>query len=349
MFELHTFLNHYFWGNFVFEYLKSLAIFLSVFVILKILKIIIINRLHKIFQKTSSKLDDLVVGILSSIGWPFYMILALAAAFYSLNLSENFSRIFSGTVLIIISFYITIAAQKVFVFFVGQLKAKDKLDSSTENLISQFGKWILWLAAVLIILQNLGFNITAVMAGLGVGGVAVAFALQSVLTDIFAYFSIHLDKPFEVGDFIIIGDDLGSIERIGLKSTRIRMLWGEELIVSNKDLTESRVHNYKQMKERRIHFKFSVAYETPSEKVKKIPEIVKNIFSGLEATRLDRVHFKEFGDSGLIFEVAYYTLTPDYNKYMDIQQTINLSIKEILGREKIDFAYPTQKIFLSKN
>ena len=186
------------------------------------------------------------------------------------------------------------------------------------------------------------------MAGLGIGGIAIAFALQNILSDIFASFSIYFDKPFKVDDFIIIGDDKGVVKKIGIKSTRIQTLQGEELVISNKELTESRVHNYKKMERRRIVFVFGVTYETPTEKVKKIPSIIKDIIEKTELADIDRVHFKEFADFSLNFEVVYYLKTSDYAEYMDTQQEINLAMKEHFEKEQIEFAYPTQTVFVHK-
>jgi small-conductance mechanosensitive channel len=157
-----------------------------------------------------------------------------------------------------------------------------------------------------------------------------------------------MDRPFQTGDFIIVGDVMGTVKHIGIKSTRIESLWGEEIVVSNKDLTEARVKNYKRMENRRIVFEFGVTYQTPSAKLRKIPEIVKKIIEGIELADLDRVHWKNFGDSALNFEIMYQVHTADYNEYMDVQQEINLQLKERLEKEGIEFAYPTQTIYVHK-
>ena len=221
-------------------------------------------------------------------------------------------------------------------------------DSSVIQLLSKILKGVLWAVAIIIILQNLGYNISALVAGLGIGGLAIAFALQNILGDIFASFSIYFDKPFQKGDFIIVGDEKGVVKYIGIKSTRLQTLQGEELIISNKELTEARVHNYKKMEKRRIGFDFGVTYNTPTEKLKKIPLIVEEIISQIELAQIDRVHFKEFGDFSLNFAVVYYVNTGGYAEYMDTQQRINLDLKERFEKEGIEFAYPTQTIFVNK-
>lgn len=341
-------LSYRFLGNSLREYLLALVIFVLVISVLKIFKKIVIKKLKHLADHTRIEFDNLLIEILESIGWPFYFLLALWIASQFISLPAKAARFFSYFLLIVVAYYAVMALQRLVGFSVAKLKEAGKLDSSIANLLNQVGKWVLWLIVALVVLQNLGFNVTTLIAGLGIGGIAIAFALQSILSDIFAYFSIHFDKPFETGDFIILDGDLGVVQKIGLKSTRIRTLWGEELVISNKELTEKRVHNYKKMRERRIHFNFGVVYQTPSEKLKKIPQIVTEIFDRMELARLDRVHFKSFGDFSLVFEVAYYILTGDYNKYMDIQQEINFALKERFEKEKIEFAYPTQTIFLEK-
>ena len=200
---------------------------------------------------------------------------------------------------------------------------------------------------LVFLLDNLGFKVSAVITGLGIGGIAVALAAQTILGDLFAYFVIFFDRPFEIGDFIIVGDKLGSVEYIGLKTTRVRSLSGEQLVFSNKDLTDSRIHNYKKMERRRVVFQLGVIYQTTLEQVKEIPAIVKQIIENQKDTAFDRGHFAKYGDFSLNFEFVYYVVGSDYNKYMDIQQAINLEIYKVFEEKGIEFAYPTQTLFMS--
>jgi len=200
--------------------------------------------------------------------------------------------------------------------------------------------------ALLLALDNLGVNITALVAGMGIGGIAVALAAQNILGDLFASISIVLDKPFVINDFIIVGDYMGSVEHIGVKTTRIRSLSGEQIVFSNTDLLNSRVRNFKRMVERRVVFSFGVVYGTPAEKLEAIPGIVRGIIEAIDGTRFDRAHFAKYGDSSLDFEVVYFVVTGDYNVYMDIQQAINLAIYRSFEDEGLGFAFPTQTIFL---
>ncbi len=230
-----------------------------------------------------------------------------------------------------------------------QVKQRVATDAASAMTISAVGFLIriaLWTVVGLMMLANFGVDVTALVAGLGIGGVAVALAAQNILSDLFASLSIVLDKPFVVGDFIVVGDFLGSVEHVGLKTTRLRSLSGEQLIFPNSDLLQSRIRNYKRMAERRIAFSLGVVYQTPHEKLAAIPGMLREIIESQQGTRFDRAHFQKYGDSALIFEVVYYVLSADYNVYMDIQQRINLTIFQQWGELGIQFAYPTQTLFL---
>jgi small-conductance mechanosensitive channel len=200
----------------------------------------------------------------------------------------------------------------------------------------------------LIIIASLGINITSFIAGIGIGGIAIAFALQNILEELFSSFSIYLDKPFKKGDFIKIGDDIGEVIDIGIKSTRIKTLNGQELIVPNKEITRTRINNFKRMEERRGVFTLLVEYSTPAKKLKTIPQKIIKIISKEKDARVDRVHFKEFGDSGLVFEIVFYVKTNNYKLFMDIQERINLQIKELFDKEKIKFAFPSRTLYKGK-
>lgn len=208
--------------------------------------------------------------------------------------------------------------------------------------------FVLWIIGALFLLDNLGFQISTIVAGLGVSGIAVAIAAQGILGDLFSYFVIFFDRPFEIGDFIIFNDKLGTVEKVGIKTTRVRALSGEQLVVSNSDLTGSRVHNYKKMQERRVVFTIGVTYQTSAGQLESIPGIIRGIIEANERARFDRSHFKNYGDFALIFETVYYVLSPDYAEYMDIQQEINLAIYRAFEERGIDFAYPTSRVILSR-
>ena len=197
-----------------------------------------------------------------------------------------------------------------------------------------------WTLALLLIFENLGINVTALVAGLGIGGIAVALAAQSVLSDLFSSLAIVLDRPFEVGDFIVFGQQSGTVERIGIKTTRLRSLSGEQIVCANSDLLNSRIHNYKRMAERRVLFTVRPTYQTPIDKLERIPALIEEIIEDQGLTRFERAHFHGFGESALVFEVVYWVLSPDHNTYMDIHQTINFGIMREFERRGIEFAHP---------
>jgi len=347
-------LNYQIFGNSGKNYLIAIGIFLVSLLILKIFRKKIFFYLKEKAKKTKTEIDDILIEIIDSIKPPFYFFVALYFALYSLILPEKIQKIINSLFILVIVCQ-AIKALHIFVDrvakkFLEKKEGREKIKGeATIKALGTILKIFLWVVAFLIILSSWGININSLIAGLGIGGIAVALAIQNILGDIFSSFSLVLDKPFDIGDFIVIGQHCGIVKKVGIKTTRIQTLQGEELVVSNKELTETRVQNFGKMKERRIQFKFGVCYETPLEKLKKIPEIVKEIIEGVEGTRVDRVHFKEFGDFALIFEVVYYILSPDYLQYMNIQQEINFKLKESFEKEKIEFAYPTQTIYLSQS
>jgi small-conductance mechanosensitive channel len=233
-------------------------------------------------------------------------------------------------------------------YYQQEQESKDPAGASMINVLGLLGRILLWSLVLLLALDNLGVNITALVTGLGIGGIAIALAVQTVLSDLLASLSIVLDKPFTLGDFLIIGEHMGSVEYIGLKTTRIRSLSGEQLVFSNADLLQSRIRNFGRMFERRVVFKIGVTYQTPRERLTEIPGIIRAAIESQDKTRFDRSHFVSYGDFSLVFETVYYVLGADYNLYMDIQQAINLYIHERFEEQNIDFAYPTQTVFLQR-
>jgi len=201
-----------------------------------------------------------------------------------------------------------------------------------------------WAIIFLMVFALLGYNIGPALAGMGVGGIAIALAVQNILGDLFASLSIIFDRPFVIGDFIIVGEQMGTVEHVGLKTTRVRALSGEQLVFSNSDLLNSRVRNFKRMDERRILFTFGLQYDTGYEKLKQIPGIVQEIIEGVENARFDRAHFAEFADSSLEFEVVYFMTVPDFGQYRDAQQAINLELYRRVEELGAAFAFPTRTL-----
>ncbi|MBU1043413.1 MAG: mechanosensitive ion channel family protein [Candidatus Omnitrophica bacterium] len=345
-------LNMVFFSNTLKQYLVSIGIFLASILVVMILRSIVVKKLKTIAQKTVSKVDDFFIRIVQRTVMP---LLYLGAFYFSLqplvlpNVIVKVMHVLVVAILTIMAIRFLVSLINFFLLSFNIKGAKDDAREKSLKGVASVIKIIVWGGGIVFLLDNLGFKVSAIIAGLGIGGIAVGLAAQAILGDVFSFFAILFDRPFEVGDFIIIGDYLGSIEQIGMKTTRIRSLGGEQLIFSNTDLTNSRVRNYKRMYERRVVFKLGVTYQTPQEQMGKIPKIIKKIIEDIKEARFDRAHFCAYGDFSLNIEIVYYALTPDYNKYMDIQQQINLAIMQEFKKEKIEFAYPTQTVFLNKD
>jgi small-conductance mechanosensitive channel len=234
--------------------------------------------------------------------------------------------------------------------FVARYAEKKTTDRSTltnaMSLVQIFINFVVWSIVALVLLSNVGIDVTALVAGLGVGGIAIGLAAQSIFADLFASLSIILDRPFMRGDFVVFGDHMGTIERIGIKSTRIRSLSGEQIVISNANLLQSTIRNYQLLFERRVEFKLNVSYKTPVDKLARIPQILRETVTARAKTRVDRTHFKGFSDSALVFEVVYFVLDPGYNAYMDVQQEINLEIMRAFEANDIDFAFSQPSVLI---
>jgi len=332
----------------------SLAVVLGVITAfaLRIAAKTVVRRLSAIAESTETYWDDVVAGVLGATKTWFLLIVGILVATIMLTLPADWEdavrRAAAAAFILQGGFWAAAGVAGWLSNYRRQRMKDDPAAATTVGAIGFVGKIVLWSLVALLVLDNLGVNVTALVAGLGVGGIAVALAAQNLLGDLFASMSIVLDKPFVLGDFIVIGEFAGSVEHIGLKTTRIRSLTGEQLVFSNGDLLSSRVRNYGRMRERRILFGVGVTYQTPKAKLERIPGMLRQAVEAVERTRFDRSHFKAFGPSSLDFETVYYVQVPEYAAYMDAQQKINLAIVERFEAEGIEFAYPTQTIFLAK-
>ena len=338
-------------ANTLVDWLGALGIALGTVAAFWILKRIAIRRIAAYVRKTSTPIDDFLADTFGATRMLLLAPLALYAASQVLTLPVRAEHVVGQITVIALLLQSAIWGHHFIESWMRHTlrvkKTEDAASASTVAVLGFLARLGLWSFALLLALDNLGFNITALLTGLGIGGVAVALAAQNILGDLFASISIALDRPFVIGDFIIVGDQLGTVEYIGLKTTRVRSLSGEQIVFSNTDLLNSRIHNYKRMNERRVLFEFGVVYQTPYEKLQAIPTTVRDIVAAQSQTRFDRAHFKEYGDSALVFEVVYYVLDRDYNLYMDIQQAINLALYARFRDDGIEFAYPTRTVYVS--
>jgi small-conductance mechanosensitive channel len=334
------------------QWLLAAGIAVIFYVVFFIIKPVVRARLSRLAKRTETHWDDAVLSLLANTKSLALLIFALFFGSLALTLTDKVRTIIVSVTLIALIVQGGLWASQLLHYWLTRAMEKRRKEDpgsvAALNVSSWVARLIIWSIVLLLILDNLGINITALVAGLGVGGIAVALAVQNILGDLFASLSIVLDKPFAVGDFIIIDDYLGSVENVGLKTTRLRSLSGEQLVMSNADLLSSRIRNYGRMYERRIVFNLGVTYQTPREKLKKIPGIIRAAVESQEKTRFDRSHFKAYGDFALDFETVYYVLEPDYNVYMDIQQSVNLAIHERFEQETIEFAYPTQTVYVER-
>jgi small-conductance mechanosensitive channel len=346
------FLTYTLYGNSVQTWLIAAGITLLVVLVLQAARSFIVRHLTALADRTANEYDDLAAAVLDRTRAFFLFALGIVAGSQLLVLPDQIRDVIRALVFLATLLQLAIwgnaAIGAGLSRYTSRRMEEDAASATTVRFVGFLLRLSLWVLIGLVALDTAGVDITALIAGLGVGGIAVALAVQNVLGDLFASLSIVLDKPFVIGDFIIVGDMMGTVEHIGLKTTRIRSLSGEQLVFSNNDLLSSRIRNYKRMEERRALFRFGVVYQTPRDQMERIPALVREVIESRENTRFDRAHFAGFGDSALDFEVVYYMLVPDYNAYMDTQQAINL---ELFGRFEelgIDFAYPSRTVYISR-
>ncbi len=330
------------------SYAEALLVFLLITLLLKILAYFLTTYFKRLAQKTDTDLDDLIVDLVSALGTPFYAALGLYAALKYLTLTTLLNSIIDWGIFIVITFYAIQVLSRLIEFTVHKVNRNEERtrkdhDPTIIELLGTIAKVTVWLLGLLFLLSNLGFNVTSLVAGLGVGGIAVAFALQNILSDIFSSFSIYFDKPFQKGDFIIIGKDSGTVKKVGIKSTRIQTLQGEELIVPNRELTTVRIQNFKTFPKRRVIFTLGITYSTPRATLEEMPGMIKEciVTCGGE---FDRAHFTTFGDSAFIFEVVYFVPSGDGNVYFDLHQKINFALLRLFEEKNISLAHPTRTI-----
>lgn len=339
-------------GNDVLAWLRAAAWIVGAVAVMKIILPLVIRRISKWAVSTSTRWDDALVQALRAVRWYLIALVALHPASQELVLRANTERWMSGIATVAFFLQLGLCASAFISGWIVNVRQdslqKDPSTTSALSILSFIGRVVAWAVLLLLLLDNLGFDVNALVAGLGIGGIAIGLALQNILGDLFASLSIVLDKPFQVGDFVVIDDFSGSVENIGLKTTRLRSLSGEVLVFSNGDLTKSRLRNYKLMKERRIPFTFGLTFDATPEQLEQVPGVVKKVVDTQEQARFDRAHFTGFGGSSLDFEVVYWMLTPDYAAYRDVQQAINLGLMREFAALGVDFAFPTRTLMWGK-
>ncbi|MBI4250724.1 mechanosensitive ion channel family protein [Candidatus Uhrbacteria bacterium] len=320
--------------------MQAAGVFLAIVAVYFFLKAVALRTIKHTAPKTITQLDDLIIEALQSIKESVVIIAAASVVAYLYG-PEGITRTIAYSILVSTVTIQAVISSNVIIRAFVELRAK-KEPGETRAFLDIAGKAIqvaIWVIGALMVLSNLGVNITSLVAGLGISGIAVALAIQNILGDLFSSFAIYFDKPFTVGDFIVAGDKMGTVERIGLKTTRIRGVQGEEIVIANQDLLKAQIRNFKKMRERRVLFTLGIAFDTPTKTVKGVPAIVKETLGVFEDVRFSRAHFLSFGDSSLNFEVVYYLKSPNYTRFMDVQQDINLALKTALQKARVKTVY----------
>jgi len=350
--DLQDILDWTVYGNSLRAWLTMLVLLAGGVALLIAIKKVAMQRSTAAAGEPHTEIDDLIVDLLRRTRFFFLLFLALTAAMQVLTLPASTRTVIYRLALVSLWVQIGLWGNGLVTFWVNRyISQRATTDSGIIMTIGALGfaaRVLIWSVGLLLVLDNLGIDITALIAGLGIGGIAVALAVQNILGDLFGALSIVLDKPFVVGDFIVVDQYMGTVEHVGLKTTRLRSLSGEQIIISNADLLKSRIRNFKRMVERRVAFTVGVDYDTPAEKVAAIPAWIREIVEAQSQTRFDRSHFQGYGQSSLNFETVYFMTTADYNIYMDVQQAINLALLRRFRAEGVAFAYPPRTVMVTE-
>jgi small-conductance mechanosensitive channel len=347
-----SFLDNVVFDNTMRSWILALGVVIVTTILLSIAKRVLVHRLGILARKTATDIDDLFVDLLHRTRLYFMLAVGIYAGSHALAMTQIVVEVRRTILILTLILQSAIWGNGLIGYFLGRMARSrmggDAAGTTTVAALGFVSKIVLWSVVLLLALENLGFDVTALVAGLGVTGIAVALALQNILGDLFASLSIVLDRPFLIGDFIVVDAMQGTVEHIGLKTTRVRSLSGEQIIFSNMDLLKSRVRNFKRMQERRVAFNFGVDYQTSESQLASIPGILREIITSQGDTRFDRAHFQALGELALTFEVVYFVTTPDYVRFMDIQQAINLALLRRFREAGIALAYPARAILVKE-
>lgn len=338
-----------FLGNSVLRWAIALAAGLGTLIALSVAKSWVSRRIKSFSARTTHMWDDVLSDAVSAVRGILVWIVAAYVTILLLDVAPSVSSTATTVLTIALIAQLALSGNRALQAVGQHYRDNADIDGGRRTTLAAFtflGRLALASIAILLILENLGVDITALLAGIGIGAVAIGLALQNILSDLFASLSIVLDKPFEIGDYVVVDDLSGTIENIGLRTTRVRSLSGEQLVFANNDLLTSRIRNYKRMTERRIAFTIGVTYDTPPDALREIPDVIRGIVESQEPVRFDRAHFKAFNDSSLDFEVVYWMLDPDYGRFMDVQQAINLALVDTFNDKGIEFAFPTRTVIV---
>ena len=345
--QKRDFLDRTYFHNSTTEWLSALGVFVGAVLLMLLVRRLIVSRLSLMAQRTNTDIDDFAVEVLRRTRLYFIVVVSAVVASLALDLPNRWEHTRGIILVVAIALQAGVWGNGLIAFWINRHVRKSGRTGAAATTLGALGflaRVVLWGILLLVALDNVGFDVTAVVTGLGIGGIAIALAIQNVLSDLFGALSIVLDKPFVVGDFIVIDAFEGTVEHVGLKTTRLRSISGEQIIISNADLLKSRIRNYQRLQERRVKFVLGVQYDTPPEKAERIPGIIREVVSAQRLVRMDRSHLARLSESSIDFETVYYFSSPDYNLFMDTQQTIVLELLRRFAAEGIQFAFPTRTV-----
>lgn len=344
-------LDRTWYGDTVTQWLVALATLLAVYLVLLVARRVLVRRLGALASRTSTQWDDVAVDVMAKTRSYFLFAIALYASTRTVVVPGAVERVLRAVYVVITLVQAAVWGTALITFAADRYnrgRSGDVGTRATIQAVAYGARFVLWVLLLVTGLQNFGINVTALVTGLGIGGIAIALALQNILGDLFAALAIVLDKPFAIGDSIQVDAISGTVEHVGLKTTRLRSLSGEQVIIGNNDLLKTRIRNFRRMQERRIAFQLDVAYDTPPDKLARIPEIVRTIVQQQALARFDRCHLLTLAESSLRLEAVYHVLDPDYGKYADVQHAINLELLRRFSAESIEFAFPTRTVYLQQ-
>lgn len=342
-------LNRLYLGNSLKSWLVAIGVAALAYLVLAVMKRVFYRKAKRLSEKTATEYDDLLAELIRQTRYFFLLSLSVYWGSKLLHLPPASVNFLAKLLIIAVIFQGAIWGAAVFEFAIGRARAGRKEageDVTKYTALSYLVRLALATIVILLTLDNLGVKVTALVAGLGIGGIAVALAVQSILGDLFASLTIVMDKPFVHGDYIAVDGWEGTIERIGLKTTRVRGLGGEQLVFANSDLLKSRIRNFQRMEERRIAFSTGVAPETPADKLERIPALIREVVAAQPHGRFDRCHLAAIGETAFRFETVYFVKSPEYRAYMAAQHAINLALVRRFADEGIAFARPLQVVSL---
>ena len=346
---MKEFLDQVWWGNTVKSYAIVLAQVIVVWILFKLFRKFIIAGLKKITSRTKSNADDAIIEAAEKFIIPYLYLIINYGIIQQLTFTTHAEHVLKVVVALLTAYYfIRFINHAIHLSVLLYMQSKDESPERMKQLtgILLVIKVLIWAGGLLMLVDNLGYDITTLITGLGIGGIAIALAAQNILGDLFSYFVIFFDKPFSIGDAISVNNVTGTVERIGIKTSHIRSVSGEQLIMPNAELVKSTIKNIKRLERRGVTFKLNVRYDTAREKLTSIPEIIKQIINKQQHVTFDRCHLIALGDFSLTYEILYFIGSSDYKLYLEIQQNVYFEIINAFSSEGIDFAFPGQTFIL---